>query len=110
MNKKWNNQKTKELILALLALETIDEAKKFLRDLLTEKELCEFGNRWKAAKMLNEKIPYVKIIEETGLSSTTVARIAKWLNGGMGGYRLMIKKLYGSKQPKNSNTKIRAAD
>ena len=53
----------------------------------------EFGKRWKAAKMLNKNIPYSKIEKETGLSSTTVARVAKWLKKGMGGYRLMLRKL-----------------
>jgi uncharacterized protein YerC len=66
---KWNNPKTEDLIKAVLALKTTKEAKMFLRDLLTEKELIEFGNRWKAVKMLDEKITYVEIVKETGLSS-----------------------------------------
>lgn len=90
--KKWDNEKTKDLAKALLALKSAKEAKDFLRDLLTEKELLELGNRWKAARMLSGKIPYVQIVKETGLSSTTVARISKWLKGGMGGYRSMLKK------------------
>jgi TrpR-related protein YerC/YecD len=89
----WNNQNTDNLIKAILSLEDAEEAKNFLRDLLTEKELIEFGNRWKAAHMLNQQIPYSQIEKETGLSSTTVARIAKWLNNGMGGYQLILKRL-----------------
>ena len=42
--------------------------------------------------MLNQKIPYSVIEKETGLSSTTVARVSKWLNKGMGGYKLMLRK------------------
>ncbi len=83
----------KELFKAILKLETIDEARKFLRDLLTEAELKEFANRWKVAQMLEEKIAYKKIEKETGMSSTTIARIQKWLTSGMGGYKLMLKKL-----------------
>lgn len=45
--------------------------------------------------MLNDKISYSQIVKETGLSSTTVARISKWLNNGMGGYQLMLEKLNG---------------
>ncbi|MGD0577136.1 MAG: Trp family transcriptional regulator, partial [Candidatus Staskawiczbacteria bacterium] len=48
--------------------------------------------RWQAAQMLDKKISYEKIVKETGLSSRTVARISKWLNKGMGGYKLMLKK------------------
>ena len=91
--KKWDNRKTEDLIDALLALKNSGEAKLFLRDLLTEKELLELGNRWKAAQMLFGKIAYTKITEETGLSSTTVARISQWLKKGMGGYTLMLKRI-----------------
>jgi TrpR-related protein YerC/YecD len=90
---KWNNRKTEDLGKAFLALETAREAKLFLRDLLTEKELLELGNRWKAVRMLDEGISYSKIIEETGLSSTTVARISMWLKEGTGGYRLMLDRI-----------------
>ena len=86
----WYNQKTKNLFGTILLLKNTNEAKKFFRDLLTEKEILEFSNRWQAAQMLEKKISYLKIEKETGLSSTTVARISKWLNSGMGGYKLMI--------------------
>jgi TrpR-related protein YerC/YecD len=89
---KWNNKKTEELFKTILGLSSINDAKIFFRDLLTEKEIMEFANRWEAAKMLSSKIPYAEISESTGLSSKTVARISKWLNSGMGGYKKMIKK------------------
>ena len=91
--KKWNNKKTEDLMKAILALKNTWEAKRFFRDLLTEEEIIEFGNRWKAARMLNDKIPYVKIAKETELSSTTIARVSKWLNKGMNGYKLILKRL-----------------
>jgi len=89
---KWDNPKTEDLFKAILALDNVNEAKRFFRDLLTEQEIMELGKRWKAAKMLAKKIPYLKIEKETGLSSTTIARISKWLNKGMGGYKLMLDK------------------
>lgn len=82
-----------ELFKALLALKTQSECKKFLRDLLTEAEIREFANRWKVAKMLNKKTNYKAIEKETGMSSTTIARISLWLNRGMGGYRLMLNRI-----------------
>lgn len=81
------------LYQAILTLETEDECMKFLRDLLTEAEIKEFSNRWKVAQMLDQKIPYEKIEKATGMSSTTIARISKWLNEGKGGYKLVLKKL-----------------
>ena len=74
---KWNNKETEALAKAVLALKTVDEARKFLRDLLTESELIEFGKRWQVAKMLENKISYSKIEKITGLSSTTIARISQ---------------------------------
>ena len=87
---KWDNKETENLFKVILKLRNVDEAKRFFRDLLTEDELIEFCNRWKAAQMLDAKIPYSEIARETWLSSRTIARVSKWLRRGMGGYRLML--------------------
>ena len=92
-----------ELFEAVVALENKREAKKFLRDLLTEQEIVEFSKRWKAARMLNDKISYTTIVRETRLSSTTVARISKWLQEGSGGYKLMIRRLYPSASERSNS-------
>ena len=89
----WDNKTTEELVEAVLALKTKKEAKRFLRDLLTPQEMIEFGKRWQAARMLSEGKPYSEIEKKTGLSSATVARVSRWLNRGMGGYKLMIQRL-----------------
>lgn len=91
-NKKWLTQDTDSLFRAILDLENLTEARNFFRDLLTEKELIKFAQRWKVAKMLSAGKTYIDIEKETGMSSTTIARIQRWLKSGMGGYKLMIKK------------------
>ena len=88
-----NTPQINSLVTALLAIKNQAEMKKFLRDLLTEEEIIEFGKRWQAAQMLNAQIPYSEIVKKTGLSSTTVARVAKWLKKGKGGYRLVLGRL-----------------
>jgi TrpR-related protein YerC/YecD len=98
---------TRNLFQTILALKTENECKKFLRDLLTEAEIKEFANRWKVAQMLDNKIPYENIARETGMSSTTIARISKWLTNGMGGYKLMLKRL-NTKQNENHHTLFKA--
>lgn len=98
MFSKNDDKKIKDLINALLLVKNPKEARRFLRDLLTESELIEFGNRWKAARMLEKKVPYTEIIKKTGLSSTTVARVSDWLNGGMGGYKLILKRVKNEKK------------
>ena len=90
----WNTKERKQLIQAILAIDTADEAKSFLRDLMTEQEINEFSKRLKAAEMLTTKTPYLIIEKETGLSSATIARVAKWLNGKTGGYKTIINKLH----------------
>lgn len=90
--KKWINEDTEELLKAILKLENKDEAQRFFRDLLTEKEIIELAQRWKVVRMLVQKVPYTQIEKETGMSSTTIARIQKWLKKGMGGYKLMIER------------------
>jgi len=83
----------KEFYKAIQSLKTDEECKNFLRDLLTETEIKEFINRWKVVRMLDQKIPYEEITNETGMSSTTIARISKWLQKGMGGYRLILNRI-----------------
>lgn len=83
----------KELFKAILSLNTKEECKRFFRDLLTKAELKEFANRWKVAQMLEEKIAYKEIEKQTHMSSTTIARIQKWLTNGMGGYQLILGRI-----------------
>ena len=89
----WNAKKEKQLVEAVLSLKNVDETKRFLRDLMTEKEIQEFANRLEAASFLSRDVQYNAIIESTGLSSTTIARISKWLKGSLGGYRLILARL-----------------
>lgn len=90
---KWFNRNSEALFQLILSLKNMNEAKRFFRDLLSEQEIIEFSKRWQAAQMLDKSIQYTKIQKATGLSSTTVARISKWLNKGMNGYRLMLDRM-----------------
>lgn len=89
----WLTPQGQQLVMAIARLKTKAEIRCFLRDLLTESEIKEFGARWQAAQMLDRHIPYTRIVDETGLSSTTVARVQHWLLKGAGGYRLMLKRM-----------------
>jgi len=88
----WETKEKRELVEAVLSLQNKDEVERFLRDLMTKKEISEFANRLEAAQMLSRNAQYNAIIEKTGLSSTTIARIQKWLKGPLGGYRLVFNK------------------
>lgn len=95
-----------DLLGAILSLRDATEAQMFLRDLLTEKELGEFGKRWKAARLLSDSVPYSQIVSQTGLSSTTVARISRWLAEGTGGYRLILERMKESGDDSESSEEI----
>lgn len=95
------DKKTEHLYKAILLLKNVDECKRFFRDLLTEPEIKEFSNRWQVAQMLDIKEPYEKITKATGMSSTTIARIQKWKNGKLGGYKLMLERM--NKQNKDAH-------
>lgn len=88
-----HTKEAKELYKALLCLKDENEVAKFLGDLLTPAEIKEFANRWKVVQLLDKKVPYEDITKATGMSSTTIARIQKWLSGTLGGYKLMLQRL-----------------
>jgi TrpR-related protein YerC/YecD len=81
-----------ELYAELIKLETVEECESFLSDLCTMKELLSMGQRLKAAKMLLEGKTYNEVIEETDISSATLARVSKCVRYGDGGYANIIKK------------------
>ena len=87
-----------DLYAAVTRLDSLEECRRFFRDLLTETEIREFAERWKVARMLWQGTPYTTIEEETGLSSRTIARVHKWLKSGKGGYTMMLRRL---QSPKN---------
>jgi TrpR-related protein YerC/YecD len=100
----WNSQENKILVEAILSLKNSDEAKRFLRDLMTEGEIREFALRLKTAELLFRGVSYSKIEAETGFSSTTVARVSKWLNGSLGGYKTILNKLTARNVDKTIST------
>lgn len=69
-----------DILTILSRINSKDMIFDFLRDLLTEKEILEFSRRFEVAKMLEENISYSVIEKKTNMSSTTIARISKFLN------------------------------
>lgn len=83
----WRNSETRALFEAILALDGVDEAAAFFRDLCTRRELEEMSHRWAVARLLDQGLPYREISELTGASTATIGRINQWLQHGTGGYR-----------------------
>ena len=51
------------------------------------------ADRWRVVPLIKADIPYRQIYEETGVSVTTVGRVARCLIIGKGGYDLVFKRL-----------------
>lgn len=92
MTLKNDKMMRRELYEAFLALESIEEAESFLDDLCTIKELEAMSQRLRAAKMLLQGKTYNEIVEETEISSATLARVSKCVRYGDGGYGRIIEK------------------
>jgi TrpR-related protein YerC/YecD len=81
-----------ELYEALLKVETAKEMELFLEDLCTIKELESMAQRLKAAKMLLAEKTYNEIVEQTDISSATLARVSKCVRYGKGGYKTVLSR------------------
>jgi len=90
-------EKEKLLINAISSLKNEKEVAQFLRDLLTIAEIEEFANRIEIVRLLNQGISYAKIAKQTGVSTTTVTRVAHWLYRGTGGYKIVTERLFSNK-------------
>lgn len=93
MSKNWKTSKLKKLTRAFFSLKKEQDMLDFLRDLCTLEELEELSSRWEAVQMIGRGLPYREIAQKTGLSTTTVTRIAHWLKYGEGGYRKALDNL-----------------
>ena len=83
----------KNLFEAILLIQDLKECKNFFYDLCTPSEIEEFSRRWLIVNLLSEKKPYRQIASETGVSTTTVGRVARYMKYGNNGYNKILDKL-----------------
>ncbi|MEE2526819.1 YerC/YecD family TrpR-related protein [Hyphobacterium sp. HN65] len=84
-----------ELLSAIVEIRTKDEAARFMGDLCTPGEMKAFTERWRVARLLDAGgKTYRQIAEETGASTATVTRVARFLmQEDNEGYRLILDRL-----------------
>ncbi|WP_119342702.1 YerC/YecD family TrpR-related protein [Facilibium subflavum] len=95
----------KALFQALASLGNAHEVEKVFEDLCTPAEISAMADRWRAVREIKAQKPYRQIYAETGVSVTTVTRIARCITHGAGGYNLMYDKIKSNKNKENSNDK-----
>ncbi len=81
------------LFSAFSCLETSDECRNFLKDLCTPAELQALVDRWQVVALLKQDMPYRKIHDLTGVSVTTIGRVARFLHDGFGGYETALSRV-----------------
>jgi len=84
----------RNLCAALASLKTPEEVRAFLRDLCTPAELQAMADRWAVVDPLKRAVPYREIHKLTGVSVTTIGRVARFLSGGYGGYETASQRLH----------------
>ena len=89
---RYKSEQTDLLMRALLALETTEEARRFLEDVLTVQELRSITQRLEVAVLLRQKATYQEIAHQTGASTATISRVNRALQYGADGYRLVLER------------------
>jgi len=87
-----DNHAVAALAEAMLRLRTPAQMQAFLEDLCTPAELEAMTDRWKVVPLLLEGLPYREIHDRTGVSVTTIGRVARTLDRGAGGYAAALKR------------------
>ena len=80
------------LFRAILCLRDVNELRAFFTDLCTPAELQALVDRWHVAELLDRGLPYRQIHDQTGVSVTTIGRVARSLNIGAGGYKKALQR------------------
>jgi len=80
------------LFNAILALQSVEECRAFFKDLCTPAELQALADRWAVVGLLQQGLPYREIHRQTGVSVTTIGRVARYLTHGNGGYALAVQR------------------
>lgn len=81
------------LCTAVAALRTPEECRAFFRDLCTPTELQAMADRWAVVELLGRGLPYREIQRLSGVSVTTIGRVARFLANGNGGYATAARRL-----------------
>jgi len=87
------------LFRAVISLRSVAECRDFFRDLCTPAELQAFVDRWQVVELLEQGLTYRKIHDLTGVSVTTIGRVARFLTDGFGGYRTAIDRTTSHDSP-----------
>lgn len=78
------------LVSAMLSCKSESDMENLLRDVATLSELQALSERLEVARLLTRGLSYRQVAAQTGASTTTVTRVAHFLENGEGGYRKVL--------------------
>ena len=90
---KQEREAEDKLFEAIKTLQGFNEYRSFFQDILTPSEFQAIKDRWTVAALLYEGYTYREINSISGVSITTVARVARFLSDGSGGYQIALERL-----------------
>ena len=97
LDRKYTERQEREvedkLFEAIKTLKDFNEYRSFFQDILTPSEFQAIKDRWTVAALLYEGYTYREVNAISGVSITTVARVARFLSDGSGGYQIALERL-----------------
>lgn len=95
---KMKSEETDHLYRAILSLKTEEECYRFFDDLCTFSEILAMAQRYHVAEELYQGSTFSSIMDEIGVSSTTITRVNRCLKYGADGYRTVLDRVSGKEQ------------
>ena len=92
------------LFRAVQSLRDVHEVRNFFKDLCTPAELQALVDRWQVVELLQQDLPYRRIHDMTGVSVTTIGRVARFLSDGFGGYAAALEHSTDYAHPRKHST------
>ena len=92
----WAERSHDQLATVLARIEDAQTMAAFLDDLCTPAEIEAMADRWSVVPLLATGTPYRTIHDRTGVSVTTIGRVARCLDHGSGGYRAALERHTGA--------------
>lgn len=90
---KKHSESVTKLFDAILLLKSHEECARFFDDLCTYKELLSIAQRFEVARLLTDGKKFNEIVDMTGASTATIARVNRSLMFGAGGYPVILDRL-----------------
>ena len=78
---------------AIMSLNDVDEYRSFFNDIFTPAEFESIKDRWSVAELLDKGYTYREIKTMTGVSLTTIGRVARFLFDGANGYKVALERI-----------------